>query len=60
MSRERLLEEFAIIDDGTTYLEDLGPVMSPVGRPGLSGGSANSKTESNDDSADKRSREEEQ
>tara|TARA_R100000458_G_C8258887_1_gene234613 strand:+ start:20 stop:1468 length:1449 start_codon:yes stop_codon:yes gene_type:complete len=60
VSRERLLEEFAIIDDGTTYLEDLGPALSPVGRPGLSGGSPDSKTENNDDSSDQRSREEEQ
>jgi len=60
VSRERLLEEFAIIDDGDTYLEDLGPAMSPVGRPGMSGGPLNSKTSNNDDSADKRSREEEQ
>ena len=61
VSRERLLEEFSIIDSGETYQEDLGPAITPFGRPPASGGSPDSKVDtSNDDSSDLRSREEEQ
>ena len=61
VSRERLLEEFAIIDSGNTYSEDLAVPVTPFGRPPGGGGSADSKADtSNDDSSDLRSREEEQ
>jgi len=61
VSRERLLEEFAIIDSGETYLEDLNPIPPPMGRPSLGGGGPDSKaSSSNDDSSDLRGREEEQ
>lgn len=61
VSRERLLEEFSIIDSGNTYSEDLGISMTSFGRPPGGGGSPDSKADtSNDDSSDLRSREEKQ
>ena len=63
VSREMLLEQFAIVDDGDTYINDLNPVpmMGGPGRPAGSGGNANKKADtSKDDSSDRRSREEAQ
>ena len=62
ISREKLLEEFSVIDDGTTFINDLKPepAIGP-GRPSLSGAGPNAKADSsNDDSSDRRGREEEQ
>ena len=52
----------SIIDEGTTYYSDVAMmnIGGEGGRPSLSGNSLDTKTDSNDDSADKRSREEEQ
>ena len=63
VSREMLLEQFAIVDDGNTYINDLNPVpmMGGPGKPPNSGASADKKADtSNDDSSDRRSREEAQ
>ena len=63
VSREMLLEQFAIVDDGDTYINDLTPepMMGGPGRPAGSGGDANKKADtSKDDSSDRRSREEAQ
>ena len=61
ISRERLLEQMSITDEGTTYYNDVS--MKNIGGEGGSpfGKGANFKSDtSNDDSSDKRSREEEQ
>ena len=58
-----LLEQFAIVDEGDTYINDLNPVpiMGGPGKPPNSGAGADKKADtSNDDSSDLRSREEEQ
>ena len=63
VSREMLLEQFAIVDEGNTYINDLNPVpmMGGPGKPPLSGDGPNKKADtSNDDSSDRRRREEEQ
>jgi len=61
ISRERLLEQMSIIDEGNTYYNDVS--MKNIGGEGGSpfGKGANFKSDTNnDDSSDKRSREEEQ
>ena len=61
ISRERLLEQMSITDEGTTYYNDVS--MTNIGGEGGSpfGKGANFKSDSsNDDSSDKRNREEEQ
>jgi hypothetical protein len=56
ISREKLLEQMSIIDDGQTYFKDVS--MVNVGGEGGIGRSANSKADtSNDDSSDMRRRE---
>ena len=66
ISKDKLLEEFAIVDKGDNYYKDVAmPKMNPfgnsVGRPSGGGESADKKADtSNDDSSDLRSREEEQ
>ena len=62
VSRERLLEQMSIIDEGKTYFSDVSTmnIGGAGGRPSLSGSALSTKEDSNDDSADKRSREEEQ
>ena len=63
VSREMLLEQFAIVDEGNTYINDLNPVpmMGGPGKPPNSGDGPNKKADTrNDDSSDRRSREEEQ
>ena len=62
ITRERLLEQMSIIDEGKTYFSDVSMtnIGGAGGRPPLSGGSLKTKEDSNDDSADKRSREEKQ
>ena len=58
ISREKLLEQMSIIDDGQTYFKDVS--MVNVGGEGGIGRSANSKADtSNDDSSDMRRREDE-
>jgi len=59
ISREKILEEFSIIDIGKTFAADLTPVVAPVGKPSGSGDGPDFKTDSNDDSSDLRGREEE-
>ena len=61
ISRERLLEQMSIIDEGNTYYNDVS--MKNIGGEGGSpfGKGANFKSDTNnDDSSDKRTREEEQ
>ena len=59
ITREKLLEHMSIIDDGTTYYNDIS--MVNIGGEGGFGKGANFKSDtSNDDSSDKRTREEEQ
>ena len=60
ITREKLLEQMSIIDEGTTYYSDVAMmnIEDGRGRPSLSGDGPDTKTDNNDDSADKRSREE--
>jgi len=60
ISRERLLEQMSIIDEGTTYFKDVSALAIGGEGGGLPGGNLKSKEDNNDDSADKRTREEEQ
>jgi len=60
ISRERLLEQMSIIDEGTTYYKDVSALAIGGEGGGLPGGNLKSKEDNNDDSADKRTREEEQ
>ena len=60
ISRERLLEQMSIIDEGTTYFKDVSALAIGGAGGGLPGGNLKSKEDNNDDSADKRRREEEQ
>lgn len=59
VTRETLMEKLSLVDQGTTYFNDVSMPMGPAG--GGFGKSADEKADSsNDDSSDLRSREEEQ